>query len=179
MPRPAAPRAQPATAPAAPAPTVSEIPPAHRQLANVVASLSDDEAARRIVGYFRVIDALELGPSASTLSRREKLKALLERVQSFAKEADNSRPVEASIVVPVYNKIEYTIACVISLLEHKTQLRFEILIGNDRSTDETRETFKRSAEMSSASRRPRTEVSSATATSRPIGRGQVCGDAQQ
>jgi GT2 family glycosyltransferase len=141
VPRPAAPRALPAAPPTAPTPAVSEIPAAHRQLANVVTSLSDDEAARRIVGYFRVIDALELGPSASTLSRREKLKVLLERVQLLAKEADDSRPVEASIVIPVYNKIEYTIACVISLLEHKTQSRFEILIGNDRSTDETREFF--------------------------------------
>jgi GT2 family glycosyltransferase len=140
VPRPAAPRTQPIAAPAAAA-ALSEIPQAHRQLANVVASLADDEAARRVVGYFRVIDALELGPSASTLSRREKLKILLERVQSLALEANDTRPVDVSIVIPVYNKIEYTIACVISLLEHKTKLRFEILIGNDRSTDETRQFF--------------------------------------
>jgi len=42
-----------------------------------------------------------------------------------------------SIVIPVYNKIEYTVACLRSLAEHAGATPFEIIVVDDGSTDAT------------------------------------------
>lgn len=43
-----------------------------------------------------------------------------------------------SIVIPCYNQIEYTYACLVSLLEHTREIPYEVIIADDVSTDETR-----------------------------------------
>ena len=47
-----------------------------------------------------------------------------------------------SIVIPVYNKWEYTAACLRSLLEVKCKHSFEIIVVDDQSSDETAERLK-------------------------------------
>lgn len=42
-----------------------------------------------------------------------------------------------SIVVPVYNKVEYTAACLRSLGEHAGGIAFEVIVVDDKSTDAT------------------------------------------
>ena len=42
-----------------------------------------------------------------------------------------------SIVIPVYNHLEYTVCCLASLLKHETQSSFEVIIVDDASFDET------------------------------------------
>ena len=42
-----------------------------------------------------------------------------------------------SIVIPVYNQIHYTYACLLSILEHTKDVSYEVLIADDVSTDAT------------------------------------------
>lgn len=42
-----------------------------------------------------------------------------------------------SIVIPVYNQIHYTYACLVSILEHTTDVSYEVIIADDVSTDGT------------------------------------------
>lgn len=49
---------------------------------------------------------------------------------------------KVSIIIPVYNQIHYTYACLISILEHTKDISFEIIIADDVSTDATKEISK-------------------------------------
>ena len=42
-----------------------------------------------------------------------------------------------SIVIPVYNQIHYTYACLVSILEHTKDVPYEVIIADDVSTDAT------------------------------------------
>lgn len=50
-----------------------------------------------------------------------------------------SRNPMVSIVIPVYNQIHYTYACLLSILEHTTDVTYEVIIADDVSTDATKE----------------------------------------
>ena len=50
--------------------------------------------------------------------------------------ADSDSP-DVSIVIPVYNQLPFTLACIDALLAHETRYSFEILVGDDASTDAT------------------------------------------
>lgn len=47
-----------------------------------------------------------------------------------------------SIVIPVYDQIHYTYACLLSILEHTKDVSYEVIIADDMSTDATRELEK-------------------------------------
>src|SRR5207248_3124701 len=55
--------------------------------------------------------------------------------------ADDARPIEASIIVPVFNSVAFTIACAISIFEHASSTRYEIIVADDASSDETADVF--------------------------------------
>ncbi len=42
-----------------------------------------------------------------------------------------------SVVIPVYNQIAYTYACLVSILEHTKDISYEVIIADDVSTDAT------------------------------------------
>jgi GT2 family glycosyltransferase/glycosyltransferase involved in cell wall biosynthesis len=44
---------------------------------------------------------------------------------------------DVSIIVPVYNQVPFTLACIDALLAHDTRYRIEVLVGDDGSTDAT------------------------------------------
>lgn len=44
---------------------------------------------------------------------------------------------QVSIVIPVYNQIAYTYACLVSILEHTKDVSYEVIIADDVSTDAT------------------------------------------
>ena len=50
----------------------------------------------------------------------------------------NATP-RVSIVIPVFNKIDYTVACLRSLAEHASAVAFEVIVVDDASTDATAE----------------------------------------
>lgn len=49
---------------------------------------------------------------------------------------------EVSIVIPVYNQFAYTYNCLKSILQHSGKVSYEIIIGDDCSTDQVREIEK-------------------------------------
>ena len=51
--------------------------------------------------------------------------------------AGDDAPPDVSIVVPVYNQVPFTLACIDALLSHATRHRIEILVGDDGSNDAT------------------------------------------
>ena len=57
------------------------------------------DTAKRVLGYFDIIDALEAetGPA----SRQDHLASLAGRIQRMSAAADDDRPIEASIIIPV------------------------------------------------------------------------------
>ena len=101
-----------------------------------------EAAANRVLDYFRIVEGVRLSGESPEQPRRTVLRSLLNRVRPVATAlATDNRTIDASIIVPVHNHIEYTIACVMSVLEHKCDARFEIIVADDASTDETREFF--------------------------------------
>ncbi len=46
---------------------------------------------------------------------------------------------KVSIIIPVYNQINYTYACLISILENTDNISYEVIIADDVSTDATKE----------------------------------------
>src|SRR5436305_1363736 len=55
--------------------------------------------------------------------------------------ADDGRSIEASIIIPVFNSVAFTIACAISVFEHASSTRYEIIVADDASSDETADVF--------------------------------------
>lgn len=55
------------------------------------------------------------------------------------KKEDNPK---VSIIIPVYNQIDYTYACLASILENTHDISYEIIIADDVSTDATKELSK-------------------------------------
>ncbi len=47
--------------------------------------------------------------------------------------------VEVSVIIPVFNKIDFTQACLASLQEHSDHIQFEVIVVDDCSTDTTSE----------------------------------------
>ncbi len=47
-----------------------------------------------------------------------------------------------SIVIPVYDQIHYTYACLLSILEHTKDVSYEVIVADDMSADATRELEK-------------------------------------
>lgn len=60
-----------------------------------------------------------------------------------ANSAINKKPVLCSIVIPVFNKWDYTHRCLKSLMNLSSQINFEIIIVNNASTDETKENLEK------------------------------------
>lgn len=98
--------------------------------------------AGRVFEYLSIVESLS-GPGVGTPQRSEIIDSLTARLGRLSQAAaSDPRRVEATIIIPTFNKVEYTLACAISLLEHKCDVRYEVIIGNDSSTDETREAFE-------------------------------------
>lgn len=49
---------------------------------------------------------------------------------------DANQP-EVSIIIPVHNQARFTLACLESIIQHRTRFRFEIIVGDDASNDAT------------------------------------------
>jgi len=78
-------------------------------------------------------------------SSETKLNAMIQRLgislPSSGKK-QKSKP-KVSIIIPVYNQVFHTLACLISLFESAPETDFEVIIADDCSTDETRKIFSK------------------------------------
>jgi GT2 family glycosyltransferase/glycosyltransferase involved in cell wall biosynthesis/SAM-dependent methyltransferase len=74
--------------------------------------------------------------------RKRKLDLLASRLaKAVAGRRKPASPVKVSVIIPVYNQVFYTVACVISLFESDPHNSFEVIIADDCSTDETHAIF--------------------------------------
>ncbi|MCF4124261.1 methyltransferase domain-containing protein [Methylobacterium sp. SyP6R] len=83
---------------------------------------------------FSVIEAYDADPDGFAASPA--LKYLVQRARRLTAPSDQTQP-DVSIVIPVYNNLVYTLTAIVSILEHETSYSYEIVVGDDRSTDAT------------------------------------------
>ncbi len=103
---------------------------------------------RKILGYvkntfFHPVDSFRLyDPGRQKLNRRRYEDWRGYRIHGKLKFREEKEPM-VSIVIPVYNQIDYTYVCLASILEHTTDVgAYEVIIADDVSTDATMELAK-------------------------------------
>ena len=65
------------------------------------------------------------------------LKDAVERLHEIAHRVGKPSRVDVSIIVPAYNNVAYTLTCLLSVLRQKTRYSFEVIVGDDASSDAT------------------------------------------
>jgi GT2 family glycosyltransferase len=116
-------------------------PSKQRKLAELLKEEFGEGSANRVAGYFALVEALHRSGGAKQEHRGRLIESLTRRMRLLSETADTPGPIHASIVIPVFNRVEYTIAAVISVLEQNSNTRYEIIVGNDASSDETEAVF--------------------------------------
>lgn len=82
------------------------------------------------------------GDQSEAFAQSPEFADLKDRLGKFcSRRHPRRRGVDVSIIIPVYNNLVFTLTCVISVLENKSRYAYEIIIGDDRSSDETAEVF--------------------------------------
>jgi GT2 family glycosyltransferase/glycosyltransferase involved in cell wall biosynthesis len=76
-------------------------------------------------------------PPIKTLVGDEAARKLAERLAKIAAKRPVAASPDVSIIIPAYNQISYTLACIESVFASAPQSSFEILVGDDQSTDGT------------------------------------------
>ena len=110
-------------------------------LYNLISERFGSIEASRIMGYYDLISMLENSARDGRAIEESVLEAQKKRLQKLAA-TQESELVDVSIVIPVFNQVKYTAASVVSVLEHATSCKYEIIIADDCSTDQTSELFE-------------------------------------
>ena len=97
-----------------------------------------DDVVLRIDRYRLPIDTQEVRQSVRIECTPGQASAWIAQTGAFAQSrcAPDEAP-DVSIIIPVYNQLPFTLACIDALLSHRTRYTFEILVGDDASTDAT------------------------------------------
>lgn len=77
-------------------------------------------------------------PAPPDAAERAEWVAEIERLDAAR---DRSDEPDVSIIIPVYNQLTFTLACIRSVLEWPSRYSYEIIVGDDCSTDGTGELF--------------------------------------
>ncbi len=102
----------------------------------------DREIRERISGLLDLLLAEE-DPEDLSGARERKISLLRNRLSlALRNRASPTEEPKVSIIIPVYNQVAYTLACVTSLYESNPSTTFEVIIADDCSIDRTREVFK-------------------------------------
>ena len=67
----------------------------------------------------------------SRKSRQKKIDSLVNKIRNHKKQNLKVTSQKVSIIIPCYNQIEYTIAAILSVLDCKSKLCFEIIVSDD------------------------------------------------
>lgn len=105
----------------------------HR-LRDVIVDRYGEKAIDLFSYLFSVIDKFSDTPDAFAGSQDAEL--LLQRAKALSAVTVQGRPT-ASIIIPVYNNLLYTLTCIVSILESASAYSFEIIVADDRSSDAT------------------------------------------
>ncbi|MCP1538095.1 glycosyltransferase [Methylorubrum extorquens] len=85
-----------------------------------------------------VITQYEAAPEAFGASHAAAVLAARIRERAAAQvKRQSDAPLAASIIIPVHNNCLYTLTCLASIFEYAGERSFEIIVGDDSSTDET------------------------------------------
>ncbi|WP_430430705.1 glycosyltransferase [Oceanicaulis sp.] len=76
-------------------------------------------------------------PPIKTVVGDEAARKLAERLAKIAAKRPVASMPDVSIIIPAYNQISYTLACIESVFASHPKSSFEILVGDDQSTDGT------------------------------------------
>lgn len=76
-------------------------------------------------------------PPIKTVVGVEAARKLAERLAKIAAKRPVAASPDVSIIIPAYNQVSYTLACIESVFASTPQSTFEILVGDDQSTDGT------------------------------------------
>jgi GT2 family glycosyltransferase len=102
----------------------------------------DREIRERISGLLDLLLAEEDSEDLSG-ARERKISLLRNRLSlALRNRASPTEEPKVSIIIPVYNQLAYTLACVTSLYESDPSTTLEVIIADDCSNDGTREIFK-------------------------------------
>lgn len=110
-------------------------------LANILTKKYGQEIEREVTDWLSLLKKIE-NKNIDDLQYHEIIKKLEENIKKIPQvKTTNHHHCDISIIIPVYNQLAYTLICVTSLLRLKTDYSYEILIGDDASTDNTHEVF--------------------------------------
>ena len=87
---------------------------------------------------FSVIKRYDAYPQ--DLPSSEALRVIRTRIKQLAQTVGTEAP-DVSIVIPVYNNFVYSLTCIVSLLESRSQFTYEIIVADDCSSDLTEQFF--------------------------------------
>jgi GT2 family glycosyltransferase/glycosyltransferase involved in cell wall biosynthesis len=101
-----------------------------------------EKVLRRIVDYRLPVHGQEVRGASSSECSLEEAQAWVARIATQAQQRvpPGQRP-DVSIVLPVYNELPFTLACIEALVSHSTRYSFEVIVGDDASTDHTAAAF--------------------------------------
>lgn len=105
-----------------------------QRLRDVIVDRYGEKAIDLFSYLFSVIDKFADTPDAFAGSQDADL--LLQRAKALSAVTVQGRPT-ASIIIPVYNNLLYTLTCIVSILESAPAYSFEIIVADDRSSDAT------------------------------------------
>ncbi len=109
-------------------------------LPNILASKYGLEVSQEVVALLGLLQRVN-NKDMHDSQYKEVISALGEEIKKLPISKASNDSCDISIIIPVHNQLPYTLACVRSLLELETKCSYEILIGDDASTDATREVF--------------------------------------
>jgi GT2 family glycosyltransferase len=98
------------------------------------------DVVARIERYHLPLPVHDVRPASDVTCSEDDARAWAQAIAARAKPAPDGAP-DVSIIVPVYNQVPFTLACLDALLAHASRYTFEVLIGDDASTDATAAAF--------------------------------------
>lgn len=109
-------------------------------LRNYIIDRFGESATDLYVYLMSVVERMGDDPDAFAESRD--LHILRERMEMMAEaRSRKDAPIDVSIIIPVYNNLVFTLTSVVSILDHRCALNYEIIIGDDQSKDATPRVF--------------------------------------
>lgn len=95
---------------------------------------AEDVGSAEIRAILDLVDSPELSEPGQPAD--DAIRKRLRTIRRLARAAPQGRPT-VSIVIPVHNQLGATLLCLHSILRFPPRCAFEIIVGNDRSTDDT------------------------------------------
>ncbi|WP_460758584.1 glycosyltransferase [Lysobacter fragariae] len=107
-------------------------------LAAEFGSLAADDVVLRIDRYRLPVESGNVRAASKIACTEDEARSWVAAIaQQASQRIDADAQPDVSIVIPVYNQLPFTLACIDALVAHETRYRFEILVGDDASTDAT------------------------------------------